>query len=65
MRLSASDFQVREACRNLDEDFAKLAKAHELADGTTCNILFFFTDASDVNLDGTIATKRKVRHGGK
>ena len=22
MRLSASDFQVREACRNLDEDFA-------------------------------------------
>merc|ERR1719201_91304 len=51
---------TREALSIMDKDFAKLAKAHELADGTTCNILFFFTDASDVNLDGTIATKRKV-----
>lgn len=51
---------VREACRNLDEDFAKLAKAHELNDGTTLNLLLFFEDRSDVNIDGTVQPRRKV-----
>jgi protein phosphatase PTC1 len=51
---------VKEAIVLLEDEWAKLAKAHDLVDGTTFNLVLFFADKSDVNLDGTRQVRQKV-----
>jgi serine/threonine protein phosphatase PrpC len=51
---------VKEAIILLEDEWAKLAKAHDLVDGTTFNLVLFFADKSDVNLDGTRQVRQKV-----
>merc|ERR1719387_2829444 len=51
---------AKEAIVLLEDEWTKLAKAHDLVDGTTFNLVLFFCDKSDVNLDGTRQVRQKV-----